>query len=148
MTLIHSLATVRVDYDEPNAIQNAITAAHLNGEILGMSLADSIPLTGTGQAERLVHELHLDDFLTTSGVLAAVNGYERTFADPLTFLRYVAGLEGETRPYSLATFFKKGDELWCMIWHHMNGGHDLFVHAVEPDHRWTEKYRFLVEYKQ
>ncbi len=147
---------IPVNYGEPGAIAKAIAEAKFDRKYVGLAPAE-IPLIGTGQVAREVHEVHfgcmmynrdLPDALIKKGQeLGYKNGFK--FADPLTALRLACVQPDEQRKYPLAILFIDGNgQLWYLYLIEDDGERRLRVDRDNPDDDWYGHVRFLAVSEQ
>jgi hypothetical protein len=132
---------VPVNYDEPDAIAQAIKAAKFDDRY-GDVPTDEIPLVGKGQTVHLVYEVCFGEEMYSRGLPAALKergrrlGFELGFKfdDPLTALRF-AGLNPDQQiKYPLTILFHDSKGQLCYL--RLGGGdtkRNLSVWRVRPD---------------
>ena len=143
---------VPVNYDELEAIAKAIEENKFGWKYVGLDPA-KIPLIGTDQVVREVHEVHFGRVMYNRDLPNALKqrgeelGYKGgfKFADLLTALRFACANPDRQKKYPLAILFTdKNGQLWCLYLDEDSDGRNLNVNQSALAYYWLENVRFLV----
>lgn len=150
MMEIISYAEFLVDYDQPQAIAQAIAEVKFTSKHFGITLSE-IPLVGAGQVRREVFEVSFGEKmynkdLPGSLLLAQGEGHNfksgLEFSDPLTALRF-AYIDQQTQ-HSLVVLFTNNASELCHVFLDKRG--HLFNLGIDKDHQnacWGKEVHFL-----
>ncbi len=136
--------TIHSDYAAPSAIEKALRENFFDSLFLDLE-PKQIPLVGEGEADHLVHEVHLNKCLEIHRICAEIDERGYKFADPLTAILYALKLPDRQLEYPLCVFFKRNRRLWYIIFGKNCYGRTMDVRRCISTGTFGEAYRYLCE---
>jgi hypothetical protein len=146
---IHCVS-ITVDYDEPEAMAKAITAAKFDGQYVGLRPME-IPLIGSGRKTLEAHEVRFGRKMYDRDLPRELDGYGKQlgfsrgfkFADPLTALRAAANQNLPRLGFWAILFNDNRGRPWSLRLIKKSGKRFLRVDDRIPDGNWYEDANFL-----